>query len=228
MKCFLPQFLFTLLPFYLFTFFCACTSDAYEKGTGTYSLMRTDLAEATIDGEKYAVSLVTDEGDSYTLSPKYQGKWIQTADTTYRVIAYYNPHDDGTAEAVAFGVVPTLIPREQWKFKTQPQDPVGVESAWVSTNGKYLNMALLVKSGHTDDEDASHIIALAQDTVITHADQRRTAIYRLLHDQGNVPEYYTNRHYVSILLPEDRPDTVTLTIQTYDGTLSRQFPIQRH
>ena len=226
MKCFLPQFLFTLLPFYLFTFFCACTSDAYEKGTGTYSLMRTDLAEATIDGEKYAVSLVTDEGDSYTLSPKYQGKWIQTADTTYRVIAYYNPHDDGTAEAVAFGVVPTLIPREQWKFKTQPQDPVGVESAWVSTNGKYLNMALLVKSGHTDDEDASHIIALAQDTVITHADQRRTAIYRLLHDQGNVPEYYTNRHYVSILLPQDRPDTVTLTIQTYDGTLTRQFPIR--
>ena len=226
MKCFLPQFLFTLLPFYLFTFFCACTSDAYEKGTGTYSLMRTDLAEATIDGEKYAVSLVTDEGDSYTLSPKYQGKWIQTADTTYRVIAYYNPHDDGTAEAVAFGVVPTLIPREQWKFKTQPQDPVGVESAWVSTNGKYLNMALLVKSGHTDDEDASHIIALAQDTVITHADQRRTAIYRLLHDQGDVPEYYTNRHYVSILLPQDRPDTVTLTIQTYDGTLTRQFPIR--
>ena len=89
-------YLFTLLPF-----FCACTTDVYEKGTGTYSLMHTDLAEATIDGEKYAVNFITDEGNSYTLSPKYQGKWIQTADTTYRVIAYYTPHDDGTAEAVA-------------------------------------------------------------------------------------------------------------------------------
>ena len=214
-------YLFTLLPF-----FCACTTDVYEKGTGTYSLMHTDLAEATIDGEKYAVSFITDEGDRYTLSPKYQGKWIQTADTTYRVIAYYNPHDDGTAEAVAFGVVPTLIPREQWKYKNQPQDPVGLESAWVSTNGKYLNMGLLVKSGHTDEEAATHTIAMAQDTIITHADQRRTAIYRLLHDQGGVPEYYTNRHFVSILLPQDKPDTVTLTIQTYDGTLSRQFPLR--
>ena len=214
-------YLFTLLPF-----FCACTTDVYEKGTGTYSLMHTDLAEATIDGEKYAVNFITDEGNSYTLSPKYQGKWIQTADTTYRVIAHYNPHDDGTAEAVAFGTVPTLIPRELWKYKNQPQDPVGLESAWVSTNGKYLNMGLLVKSGHTDEEGATHTIALAQDTIITHANQRRTAIYRLLHDQGGIPEYYTSRHFVSILLPQDKPDTVTLTIQTYDGTLSRQFPLR--
>ena len=87
-------------------------------------------------------------------------------------------------------------------------------------------MGLLVKSGHTDEEAATHTIAMAQDTIITHANQRRTAIYRLLHDQGGIPEYYTNRHFVSILLPQDKPDTVTLTIQTYDGTLSRQFPLR--
>jgi len=217
---FLPVLLLSVLSFPY-----ACTTDAYEKGTGTYSLMHTELAEATVNSEKQAVSITTDEGSQYLLTPAYQGKWIQTADTTYRVIAYYNQRDKGTAEVIALNTVPTLIPHEHWRYKTHPQDPVGVESAWVSTSGKYLNMGLLIKSGYSTDEDAMHVIALSQDTVITHANRQQTAVYRLLHDQGGVPEYYTNRHFVSILLPQNRPDTVTLTVQTYKGTLTRHFPL---
>jgi hypothetical protein len=216
------------LSFCLFTsLLLACETDAYEKGTGEYSLMRADLAEATIDADKQAVSITTDDGDHYTLSPVYTGKWILTSDTTYRVAAYYNPHDDGTAEPLSMGVVPTLIPREVWRYKKQPQDPVGVESMWLSKSGKYLNMGLLLKSGQTEDEKATQIISLAQDTIVTHADHKRTAVYRLLHDQGGIPEYYTNRHYVSVLIPKERPDTIDFIIQTYQGTLRKKIPVSK-
>jgi len=217
-----------VLPFCLFTLLLlGCETDAYEKGTGTYSLMRADLAEATIDADKMAVSITTDEGDNYTLSPKYQGQWIVTPDTTYRVVAYYNPHDDGTAEPVSIGLVPTLFPFEHWKFKKLPQDPVGLESVWQSTNGKYLNLGLLLKSGQPNDDKATHIVSLSQDTILTFANQKRTAVYRLLHDQGGVPEYYTNRYYVSILLPQERPDTIDFVVNSYQGLLTKKIPIKK-
>ncbi len=216
----LPVFLFSLL-------LLACETDAYEKGTGTYSLMRADLAEAQIDADKMVVSITTDEGDHYTLSPKYEGQWIITPDTTYRVVAYYNPHDDGTAEPVSIGLVPTLFPYEHWKFKKLPQDPAGLESVWQSTSGKYLNLGLLLKSGQPNDDKATHIVSLSQDTILTHADQKHTAVYRLLHDQGGVPEYYTNRYYVSILLPEERPDTIDFVVNTYQGQLTKKIPIKK-
>jgi hypothetical protein len=99
-----------------------------------------------------------------------------------------------------------------------------IESAWLLKSGKYLNMGLLLKTGRIDDEEAAHTIGLAQDTLITHPDGHRTAYYRFLHDQNGSPEYYTNRRYVSILLPtEQRPDTIRLHVQTYSGLLERVF-----
>ena len=68
-------------------------------------------------------------------------------------------------------------------------------------------------------------MALCQDTVLVNADLTRTAYYRLLHSQGDAPEYYTNRRYVSILLPQDRPDSVRLSIHTYGGTLEKLFAL---
>ena len=42
--------------------------------------------------------------------------------------------------------------------------------------------------------------------------------------QNDIPEYYTNRRFVSILLPsEQRPDTIRLQIETYNGPLERIF-----
>ena len=76
-----------------------------------------------------------------------------------------------------------------------------------------------------DGTEGTHAIALCQDTVLVNADLTRTAYYRLLHDQGDAPEYYTNRRYVSIQLPQDRPDSVRLSIDTYEGTLEKLFAL---
>ena len=205
----------------------ACETDSYEKGQGKYSLMRADLADMYIDGEKTAVAFVTDDGDDFQLTNSFTAKWIATADTTYRLSVYYNKVDNKRAEVIGLNHVATIRPLAHWRLRKQPQDPVGVESAWVVRNGRYLNLGLLFKSGRMeDDEEGSHTIGLAQDTVLVNADGKRTAYYRFLHDQGDTPQYYTNRRYVSILLPEEqRPDSVSISVNTFAGTYERKFAL---
>lgn len=215
----LPLFLFVLLLF-------SCETDNYEKGQGKYSLMLADIGEVTVNGDKQATAFTTDDGDSYTLTYPASVQWMQTADTTYRAVIYYNKVESGQAELVGFSSVPTMQPVEYWRFKNPAQDPVGFESAWLAKNKKYINLGLLFKSGYVDDAIGHHVISVAQDTILVHADQTRTAYYRFLHGQNEIPEYFTNRHYVSILLPQELPDTVSLSIVTYTGNIERRFALK--
>ena len=70
------------------------------------------------------------------------------------------------------------------------------------------------------------MISMAQDTVLVNANQTSTAYYRFLHSQNETPEYFTNRHYLSILLPQELPDTVCVSIVTYSGTIERRFALK--
>ena len=203
----------------------ACETDSYEKGEGKYSLMQADFADMAVNSQKEATAFTTDEGDSYQLTTPFTSKWIETPDTVYRTIIYYNKVRVGEATPVTASPVPTLRPVKASSFKEQPQDPIGLESAWIAATGKYLNIGLLMKTARIDDEEPPHNVALAQDTVYLYPDGRRTACYRFLHSQNNIPEYYTNRRYVSILLPEEPLDTVRFTIQTYNGLVEKCFPL---
>ena len=222
-KRLLSPFLIIILSSFLFL---SCETDSYEKGQGQYSLMLADMGEVTIDGEKQAVAFTTDDGDSYTLTTPVTAQWIQTADTTYRAVIYYNKVEEGQAESIGFSTVPTMKPVEHWRFKELTQDPVGFESAWLAKNKKYINLGLLFKSGYVDDAMGLHKISIAQDTVLVNANQTRTAYYRFLHGQNETPEYFTNRHYVSILLPQDLPDTACVSIVTYSGIVERRFSLK--
>lgn len=204
-------------------FLLACTTDSYEKGEGKYSLLQADFAELSVNANKQGVSFITDEGAIYELVPSFTAKWIETADTTYRTIVYYDKTTATTARAEAVGTVVTLSPVQHWRFKELPQDAIDLESAWIAKNGKYLNLGLLVKTGRISDEELPHNIGLAQDTLYVHHDGRRTACWRLLHNQNGIPQYYTNRRYVSIRIPTNVPDTIRLTIPTSEGPLQRDF-----
>ena len=205
----------------------SCETDSYEKGEGRYSLLQADFANLTVDNEKRGVSFVTDEGESYLLSNPLKTSWIETADTVYRTYLYYNKEDNGKADIKSIGILPTLIARDAKDFKRQPQDPLGVESSWLTRDSKYINMGLLLKNGRDDNgKEGIHSLALALDEVRQNDDQTHTAYYRLLHEQGEAPEYYTNRRYVCILLPtEERPDSVCLTVNTYDGVVVKKFKL---
>ena len=202
----------------------ACTTDSYDKGQGKYSLTQAELVELTINSEKEATTFTLDDGNRFTLTPYATAKWIETADTTYRAVLYYNLLSETTAEPVSLGAVPTLRGVKQWQLKEQPEDPIGVESAWLGKNKKYLNLGLLLKTGQADDNDGTQTVALAQDTIRLNDDHTHTAVFRLLHDQCGVPQYYTSRRFVSILLPDTvQLDTIRLTIPTYEGRLERIF-----
>ena len=216
-----------ILPLCLFTsLLFSCETDSYEKGEGRYSLMQADMGELTVNGEKKAMAFTTDDGDSYTLTSPVAAQWIQTADTTYRAIIYYNKVENSQAELMGLSAIPTMQPVEHWRFKEQPQDPVGFESAWLAKNKKYINLGLLFKSGYVDDTMGNHVVSVAQDTVLVNADHTRTAYYRFLHGQNETPEYFTNRHYVSILLPQEHPDTVCISVTTYNGVIKRTFAVK--
>src|SRR3712207_8016413 len=50
--------------------------------------------------------------------------------------------------------VPIVRLRKVGKGESVATDPVSFESAWVSPNGKYLNIAFGLKTGKVDDENA--------------------------------------------------------------------------
>ena len=204
-----------------------CTTDSYDKGEGKYSLMQAELVDLTVNGQKEGIAFVTDDGARFTLTPSVVASWIQTADTVYRALLYFNKISETTAESMSLGAVPTLRAIHHWQLKEQPEDPLGVESGWLSKNGKYLNLGLLLKTGQEEGNDGTQKIALAQDTIRLNDDQTHTAYFRLVHDQSGVPEYYTSRRYVSILLPDTvQLDTIRLTLPTCEGKKERVFSLR--
>lgn len=221
-----------VLPYVCFsvmlTFF-SCQTDSYDKGEGKYSLMLTDFVELSTNSQKQGISMTTDEGVSLILTKTVTASWMQKGDTLYRVLAYYNKVSDQQAEMVSLTAVPTLRPHGAEHFTSQPQDPVGLESAWLAKSGKYINLGLLLKNGRDENGDeGTHSLALVCDEIRQNDDLTQTACYRLIHSQGSAPEYYTNRRYVSISLPDtdERPDSICLSVNTYDGIVEKAFRIK--
>ena len=208
-------------------FLASCESDSYDKGEGNYSHMVADFGEMRSDASKHGVSFETDEGANYILDKSITASWITKGDSTYRTAIYYNKVGEGVARLVSVSNILTIVPKNATSFRKQSQDPVGVESYWVSKQGKYFNVGLLLKNGRDENgREGVHGLGIMYDGTHENDDQTKTAYYRLLHDQGNVPEYYTNRSFISILLPDTtRPDSVRLTIRTYEGDVSKTLKI---
>lgn len=216
-------FLFTLLPFYLFT---SCTQDAYDKGEGKYSLMRGDFGEAIVNSAQQVTRIVTDDGDELTLSAPYTAKWITRVDTTYRCMLYYNKVEN-RAEVLSMGQVPCVgITLQENLEKPLLTDPVKFESTWMSKTGKYLNMSLVLKTGMSDDSTAAQSLAIVSDTLIKHPDGKQTRHLILYHDQGHVPEYYSTKVYLSIPTKRIDADSVRISINSYDGEVIARHRIR--
>ena len=54
----------------------------------------------------------------------------------------------------------------------------------------------------------------------------RTASLRLYHDQGGVPEYYSSKKYISLICTELECDSVSISINSYQGETKRVFAIR--
>lgn len=218
------------LPFYLVALLLlvSCTQDNYDKGEGEYSLMRADFVEAHVGSDKRVDYVVTDDGDSLAAEPRFTTKSIETADTTYRAILYYNKVKNSAgkmvAEAKSMSLVPTL--NAQSSPSDLKKDPVKFESLWTARNLRYVNVSIILMTGKPDEEDIRQTLGLVCDTVIQHEDGRQTVCYSLTHDQGGVPEYYSQQCYLSIPVTSILADSLRLTLQTYEGEISRTLPLR--
>lgn len=226
---FIPSYILLFLLFVL----SACSNDPYDTGDGALSHMRADFVEAQTDNNANIVSIETDDGERMFLTGAINVAWAERPDTVYRALLYYNKveADDGTNNAEPLGIsqvlVPQITPIEEVKdgIKT---DPVTFESSWTSSNGKYLNLGISIKTGSVDGNYDTQTIGLIYNGVETNADGSRNVSLSLYHDQNGVPEYYSVETYVSIAVsrlpiePADG-DIVTVDINTYDGTITRTF-----
>ena len=60
----------------------------------------------------------------------------------------------------------------------------------------------------------------------TNADGTTTSSLLLAHSQEGMPEYYSQRNYVSIALTSLKADSVCLTVNTYEGLVQKTFPLR--
>ena len=206
-----------LIVFVAVCLLCACTKDAYDKGEGEYSLLRGDFAEAFINSSKLVTKVVTDDGDELALTEPFKAGWVSTADTTYRCMLYYNKVDN-QVEVYSMRQVPCLTVHNLPDFEVPlVTDPVTFESTWMSKNGRYLNVSILIKTGVTDDTTAIQSLGFVSDTIITHPDNKKIRHIIMHHDQGKVPEYYSTQVYMSIPTEKIDADSVRISINSYDG-----------
>ena len=214
-------------PLFLSLLPLACTEDAYDKGEGRYSLMEANLVEAHIGGEHLIDYIVTDNADTLLLNPAQQQSWTETTDTFCRALFYYRKTDSKQAEVVSASRIGTaaIVHRDSLK-EGMKTDPVRLESIWLARTRRYLNVGLYLKMGSTADKDAKHLMAVVADTLLLNSDNTHTLRLSLYHDQGGIPEYYSQRTYFSIPLRHLNVDSVSLAVHTYDGTVVRQFGIR--
>ena len=208
-----------------------CTSEAYDSGDGKYSYLTAEFAVAHTAAAKTADYVVCDNGTKLFLSPSLTVEWAKKADTTYRILLYYNAPKasaaSNTVEAVAATQVPVLRPIPVREVETFLEDPLTVESVWLAENGRYLNLSLLIKTGKADSDAQGQTVALVLDSIAAQSDGTRCAMTRLYHSQGGVPEYYTSRYYLSIDTNDFPADALAIEVNTYNGKLTKTISFSK-
>ena len=201
----------------------ACTTDGYETGDGEYSFLTTEFVEVYSNSQSMLTRAVDDSDNHFIFKTPCSYSWVSKPDSVYRAILYYNTNEGETVEPYRVSPVVVLKLRNKEEVKDIYTDPLIFESAWISKNRKYLNIGLAVKSGTTEsqDEQLKQIVGILCDEVTIKGDGTKCYHLILTHNQNGVPEYYTNRAYVSMPLDGvGANDEIELTINTYQGPVT--------
>ena len=221
MKKFCRLFLIIILLSPLSILNTSCTQDAYEKGEGELSAMVAEMGDGFTASDKKVTRFVTDDGEQFYVSNLFSSNLMPKADTVYRAIFYY-VKDGAKAEVKGLSRVTVVSPHKIDKMKT---DPVRLESVWIGKSKQYLNLSVYLKLGYLENEDAIQQIGCRRDSLYRNADGTKTLHLTFFHDQAGVPEYYSQRVYVSIPLQSVDADSIWLDVNTYDGLTSKRIEI---
>lgn len=205
----------------------ACTTDSYEKGEGEYSTLQADFVEAHANAELKIDYMKTDNDELLSITEPVNRSWITKADSMYRSVVYYKKEGAAASiESIAEVPVATILPtKELAKRMKRLNDPLTLESVWIGKNKRFLNVSLYVKSGSTEDSNAIQRLGIANDSTKT-VNGKLTWHLRVCHDQGDVPEYYSEQTYFCLPLYKIKADSLVLTFNTYDGVVTKQFSLR--
>lgn len=199
----------------------ACTQDAYDKGEGELSAMVAEMGDGYTASDKKVTRFVTDDGVAFSVSNPFSSNLMPKADTVYRAIFYY-VKDGEKAEVKGLNNVLVVSPHQVKEMKT---DPVRFESAWVGKSKQYLNLSIYLMKGYTEDEKAIQKLGVRRDSLYQNDDGTKTLHLTLYHDQAGMPEYYSQRYYLSVPLQSFKVDSVWLDVNTYNGVIEKRIKL---
>ena len=207
----------------------SCENDGYDTGDGALSYMRADFVEAYTNSDALVEYVITDDDDKLFLDSPLEVSWMTDPNAVYRALLYYDMSDE-LIDPISISSVSAPTISMEADLEEKPTDPLYWNSSWISNNDRYINIGLTVLIGAEDGTIGTQTLGMMC-TGINYADDGTcTVSLTLLHDQCDVPEYYSYRHYLSIpisYMPCDvnEGDTVELTVNTYSGEETKAFTL---
>ena len=201
-----------------------CSVDSYKTGDGGLSYLTVEFGEVKTAEAKTIVSFSSDDGLDVNFSRPYTAEWADKANGTYRALVYYDKVEKGSTFAHSISQVPVVKPLITNRPDTVKTDPLIFESAWKSTNGKYLNVGFYVKTGTADGKINKQLLGVWREKVVEHADGTKDVYLKVMHSQNKAPEFYRTKGYMSIPLDGMQNDRIFLSVITYDGEVTKTFP----
>lgn len=201
----------------------ACTFNNYDTGDGYLSYLKAEMANMHTMAKGKIDYIVTDEGKQLTLSSPFTCQWADKPDTLYRAMLYYS-QTKGHITAMKANYVWVISPQKpKNNFRT---DPVQLTSCWLSSNRKYLNLYVGIMSGTSQIKELKQQIGLVYQGCTLQKNGKTTHRLCLLHNQNNIPQYYTYNMYISIPTSSyQRGDTVQMNINTYKGVAVKRIAL---
>ena len=202
----------------------SCTVEPYESGDTSLSYLKAEMVDMHVVGRGVR-SIVTDADERLSMSSSYVlPENMEHRDTTYRMMLYYNKEGNKPIELKSLRRAYVMKPSDKQSSLTLNDDPVKLVSAWKAQNDTYLNLSLGLMVGNAEDDEAVHKLGLSVDTVETTVDGSKTYYLTFHHDQGSIPEYYTQTVYLSIPLKDYATgDRICIKMNTYSGWIEKSF-----
>lgn len=155
----------------------------------------SELVEVHTDNQGHCSRLLTDQGIWLTIGNQIATTDSLTKDSAYRCSCRYILNPDNPNEAMIYSLrqIPSFHPIAAHSVSEIKSDPLSLQSIWIG--GKYLNLALLVKS-----QKENHSYMIIEDSLKAFIQGGRTLYLRLYHDAGGDMEAYTQTVYLSVPL----------------------------
>jgi len=208
----------------------ACESRTYEEGDSSYSYMMADLCEAQTNSDCSVDFVVMDDGTRKQLTEAQKTDWAERPDTAYRALIYYNNVETsgatGSIELLSIQRVPVVKPLRGINASEIAIDPVSLVALWKSDNGKFLNCRVNLKTGTADADSNGQTLGVVETGVTRAADGLSCSHITLLHDQGDVPEYYSQTMIFSLPLAFIDADSISFNVHTAEGISNHRFAVK--